>query len=56
MKRLLCKQQQIIEQFSASTIIEQLFKTKRAVGHKNSADFLLDQLANNVEQQKYQKV
>jgi len=48
--------EQIIQQFSASTIIEQLFKHKEQLATKTAQDFYLEGLAKNTEQKEYQKV
>lgn len=48
--------EQNIQQFSTSTIIEQLFKQKEQLATKTAQDFYLEGLANNKEQKEYQKV
>ena len=47
---------QIIQQFSASTLVEQLFKQKEQLQKATGNDFLLDQLNRNAEQRKFQVV
>ncbi|MBO0589412.1 hypothetical protein [Sporosarcina sp. E16_8] len=55
-KAILMQAEQIIQQFSTSTIIEQLFKQKEQLDMKTAQDYLLDRLAKNAGQQKYQEV
>lgn len=47
---------QIIQQFSATTIIKQLFNENETPAMKTAQDFLLERLERNAEQRKYQVV
>lgn len=48
--------EQIIQQFSTTTLVEQLFKQKEQSETKTAQDFLLDRLARNAEHRKHQVV